>query len=189
MKRSRTLRLVLIGSTPLMLAGCEPSRPGYLYRDPASCIAAAVFDRSICQHEFELARATHLQSAPRYHWRGDCETDFGAGRCEPAPDNTGPYMPLMAGYLVGREPPREEQSGSGGGGTSGGGSARRTFASQPLYRSLDDAQHFRSADNLRVGSREGLTHVDADVTRSPAPGLVSRGGFGKSAARLSSFGS
>lgn len=188
MKRSKTLRLVLIGSTPLMLAGCEPSRPGYLYRDPASCIAAAVFDRSICQHEFELARAAHLQSAPRYRWRGDCETDFGAGRCEPAPYNTGLYMPLMAGYLVGREPPRDEQSGSGGG-TAGGGSARRTFASQPLYRSLDDAQHFRSADNLRVGSREGLTHVDADVTRSPAPSVVSRGGFGKSAARLSSFGS
>ena len=94
-------------------------------------------------------------------------------------------MPLMAGYLVGREPPREEQSGSGGG-TSGGGSARRTFASQPLYRSRDDAQHFRSADNLRVGSREGLIHVDADITRTS---VVSRGGFGKSAARLSSFGS
>lgn len=187
MKRSRTLRLVLVGSTPLLLAGCEPSRPGYLYRDPASCIAAGVFDRAVCEHEFELARAAHLQSAPRYRWRADCEADFGAGRCESAPYNTGLYMPPMAGYLVGREPPREEQA-SRSGGSAGGGSARRTFVSQPLYRSRDDAEHFRSADNLRVGSREGLIHVDADVTRSPMPSIVSRGGFGRSAARLSSFG-
>ncbi|MFB8829866.1 DUF1190 domain-containing protein [Azotobacter sp. CWF10] len=114
MKRSRTLRLVLVGSTPLLLAGCEPSRPGYLYRDPASCIAAGVFDRAVCEHEFELARAAHLQSAPRYRWRADCEADFGAGRCESAPYNTGLYMPPMAGYLVGREPPREEQASRSG---------------------------------------------------------------------------
>lgn len=187
MKRSRTLRLVLIGSTPLMLAGCEPSRPGYLYRDPASCILAGVFDRPTCQHEFELAQAAHLQSAPRYRWRGDCEADFGLGRCESAPYRTGLYMPQMAGYLLGREPAREEPSGSGTG-AAGGGTARRTFVSQPLYRSRDDAQGFRSADNLRVGTREGLTYVDADATRSPAPRVVGRGGFGSRAARFSGFG-
>lgn len=86
MKRSKAMRLVLVGSTPLMLAGCGQSHPGYLYRSEASCIAAGVFSGSVCQQERAQAESVHQRHAPRYLNQQECEADFGAGGCEPYPD-------------------------------------------------------------------------------------------------------
>lgn len=44
MKRSKAMRLVLIGSTPLMLAGCGHSHPGNLYRREAPGIDDDIFN-------------------------------------------------------------------------------------------------------------------------------------------------
>ena len=67
-------------------------------------------------------------------------------------------------------------------------SGRTGAASQPLYRSKDDKNSFRTADNKKVGNTIGRTQVARSSTRAPSmkSSTVSRGGFG---ARARSFGS
>lgn len=179
MKRSKAMRLVLVGSTPLMLAGCGQSHPGYLYRSEASCIAAGVFSGSVCQQERAQAESVHQRHAPRYLNQQECEADFGAVGCEPVPGAGIQHRATVAGYLVGREPyPDAANRGNG-----------RLFTSQPLYRAQDDIQYLRSACNRRIGDHEGPVKVSMADIRTPASPLVSRGGFGASAYRYSNCGS
>lgn len=71
-------------------------------------------------------------------------------------------MPLMVGYMMGK------------------GSGSSSMVGQPLYRSADDPNNFRTADNKRVGGTTGLTKIGSSATRAPSVKsyTVARGGFG-----------
>lgn len=196
MKRSRAIQLVLVGVTPLMLAGCDQPKPGYLYRSVAECIRDGTFTPSLCSSEYESSRAVHHRSAPRYASLGECEIDFGTNGCELLEPRSSFYVPLMTGFLLGQRTPRESESSSSGGASygysssvSGGQRQReytRTFPSQPLYQSRDDLAHYRTANNEVVGSRPGIAYLNKSAYASSESRVVSRGGFGARAASYSS---
>jgi len=122
MKRSRTIRLALLGaSSALTLAACDeakdPLAEGSFFRDPVEC--AQKLDRTACEASYAEARSEHLRSAPAFATREACEQSYGAANCGWQETNVSPdqvqeprqgaagaggggwFMPLMMGYMLG----------------------------------------------------------------------------------------
>lgn len=168
MKRSKSVKLVAMGTGLLLVAACEEAKVDTaLFESVKECTGLG-FSEKECAANFKQAQQTHILASPKYTSQADCEADFGAEKCEVAPQRTtsggSVFMPLMAGYMMGSI-------------LSGGGRG------QPLYRSRGDAGTFRTADNKAVGNTTGRTKVAQSTTRTPATKTrtTSRGGFGKNA--------
>lgn len=200
MKRSARIKLLLMGSVTLALSACGDSQEeAGVFSSIDECIATGKYTEDYCKKGFDQAREQHEKVAPRYNTKADCESDFGSSQCQAASHNgTSVFLPLMAGFLVGRMlsggqnsfsqplyrpntyppgqpyPPQQQQTSSGGGygGNYSGGS-------------------YRTANNVEVAQRTGVTKVGSSITSSP-PSVrtttISRGGFGASAASSSSSG-
>ncbi len=170
MKRTRTLKLALMGASALTLTACNNSTEVAVFENVDQCIDQAGFSRDVCEKNLEKAKVEHIRVAPKYTSASDCENDFGADRCEIAPQRTtsggSVFMPLMMGYMMGN--------------MLGG---RSTAATQPLYRAKDDAKNFRTGDNQRVAGKTGLSKVSGQVARVPSTKMrtIRRGGFGATA--------
>ena len=181
MKRSRSLKLALMGASALTLSACEEAPQDVaIFKDVLQCENEVGFDRDACIANFEQAKQEHVRVAPKYTSAEDCEADFGAAQCETAPQKTqsggSVFMPLMMGYMMGSM-------------LSNGSRA----ATQPLYRSKDDPKNFRTGDNQKVGSKTGVTKVPAQVAKAPSTktSTVRRNGFGspaRSTSRSRSYG-
>jgi uncharacterized protein YgiB involved in biofilm formation len=166
MKRSATIRLTLMSAAAATtLTGCGETPPA----------APPAFK-------------AHLDRAPRFTNREECESKVDVDHCVQAPvrapdgSTTNVFVPLMAGYLLGRMMTPPPQQGSSSGGYVGGGGYRGT----PIYRSRDYPDSFRDGGNLQT-SRQGGSSVSTAPSR-PAninTTTVSRSGFGSSG---SSFG-
>ncbi|NQV43370.1 MAG: DUF1190 domain-containing protein [Rhodospirillales bacterium] len=185
MKRSKSLKLFLMGATALTLVACDEPQDVAVFENTEQCARQDGFDQNACETSFKTAQAEHIRVAPKYTSAADCEVDFGAKQCEVAPQRTssggGVFMPMMMGYMMGSVL---------SGGTRGG--ARMT--SQPLYRSADDPKSFRTGDNHKISGKTGLTKVASNVARAPSTktSTIRRGGFGatasKTAGRFRSYG-
>jgi uncharacterized protein YgiB involved in biofilm formation len=125
MKRSRTIRLAMLGSaSALALVACDeakdPLAEANFFRDPVEC--AQKLDRASCEASFAEARSEHLKSAPAFASRESCEQAYGAANCSWQETNVSPeqvqeqkpgagtpsassgggwFMPLMMGYMLG----------------------------------------------------------------------------------------
>ncbi len=123
MKRSRSVKLVLLGSAAMALSACGED-PDALFRDAAQC--TRVFDAASCRTAEQQAVAEHVRTAPRFATREACEAEMGAGNCGPAPVAAAPgptpatpttpgqqvtqpqsgggsfFLPLMMGYMMAR---------------------------------------------------------------------------------------
>lgn len=190
MRKSRVIRLALLGTVGLVgLAGCEENDPlaGHdVLRDQKECAARP--DPDGCRIALADARTQHVQTAPRFTSREECETQFGLGNCgtpqqilnandafsaaQPAGDTTQPapqqqaqssggiFMPMLMGYMIGR--------------SLGGPSPWNTpGAAQPLYRDPGNTAYTGSKP---LGQLSANRFPDAPKA---APGYVSRGGFGR----------
>ena len=171
MKRSSALTFVLVGAGAVILSGCDDPQDVAVFESVEQCAQHADFTAEYCAIHMERAQAEHVRVAPKYTSIADCESDFGAGECEIAPQKTvgggSVFMPLMMGYMMGH--------------MLGGGSR---VATQPLYRSRDDAGTFRTGDNRKMATRTGVSKVASRFT-GPAntkTRTVRRGGFGTTAA-------
>jgi uncharacterized protein YgiB involved in biofilm formation len=113
--------------------------------------------------------------APKFASKQECETEFGAARCEQAPQRTSSggsmFMPLMMGYMMG------SMIGGRGFGNS-----------QPLYRTRSNPGTFRTSDNKAAGRSTGRTQVAKSSMARPTSkaSTRSRGGFGSSGRRFGS---
>ena len=172
---SRSAALML-GASLIALTACdEPTVDASIYDSVAQCEQDPANTADQCESSFEEARSQHASVAPKYATTEDCQADFGTGKCEVAPYRTSSggsvFMPLMAGYMMG--------SILGGRGSS---------MSQPLYRSSQSPNSFRTAENRNVGSKTGLTKVASSATSRPTfkSSTRSRGGFGSSGRRYGS---
>ena len=182
MKRSKTLKLLLMGATALTLAACEDPQDVAVFETAEQCAKQEGFNVDICEQNFQTASKEHIRVAPKYTSAADCEVDFGTEQCEIAPQRTSSggsvFMPMMMGYMMGN--------------MLSGRTSRA--ASQPLYRSRDDSKNFRTGDNQKVSGKTGLTKVPTQVARasSTKTSTIRRGGFGATAAkragRFRSFG-
>ena len=81
MKKSKSIRLALLGTTGFALAACDEAPP-------------------------TDARFYANAEAPRFTKKEECEAEFGAGNCETrtASDGGGGsfFLPLMMGYMMGK---------------------------------------------------------------------------------------
>ncbi len=173
MKRSHSIKLALMGAGALTLTACgQAKEDAAVYETVEQCTAAGLVDAATCAQQFEQARAEHPNVAPRYARQEDCYTDFGYARCEQYRTSGGGsfFVPLMLGYML------APRVGS------------RVYT-QPLYRSADDPNTFRTASNRQIASigANGQTSVAKSTAQQPRARTrtVSRGGFGARAARSS----
>ena len=173
MKRSKALKLSLMGASALTLVACDNSQEVGVFETIDQCVDKAGFTRDACEANQKVAQSEHIRVSPKYTSLSDCETDFGSEKCEVAPQRTtsggSVFMPMMMGYMMGNM-------------LSGGS----RVATQPLYRSRDDSRNFRPGDNQKVSGKTGVTRVAGHTTRAPSTKTrtIRRGGFG-SAARAS----
>jgi uncharacterized protein YgiB involved in biofilm formation len=170
LKRSATIRLVLMGAAALSLTACEDEVPAGVFETAEQCITSGQYDRTRCEAAFAEAQQEHQRVAPRFASRAECEEEFGAQKCQPAPETaqsggSGFFMPLMAGYMLGNL-----MRGPG-------------YFSQPLYRQPGAGQTFYGAGGSPVATGTGQTRVAESAIRSQptAIGNVQRGGFGSQA--------
>lgn len=192
MKRSKKTALVLmVPVATLMLAGCvEESEPIAVFNNASECSASGLSSSAQCEAEFAAAKDLHPQVAPKYLNKEECETDFGEGKCETAPQETTSgssfFMPMMMGYMMGQMFNRNsaganfQQTASAGAGSK--------VPTQPLYKSRDDRNTFRTATNTPVAKGIGPSLIRPSQAKPQMGQTVRRGGFGQQAVARSSLG-
>lgn len=183
---ARGLRAALLGASAFGLAACDedPEVAAQAFPDLEACLAAddAVADPADCEAAHAEALGAHEASAPRYDELALCESEHG-GDCveEVRPDGTHVFLPIMAGYLLGRS-------------LSGG---RAGLVSSPLY-GVRGGGYATASGDARVASVSGPATVRASgfrpaaATATQAPlsraTVSSRGGFGAGRASGGGFG-
>lgn len=167
---------LVIGVSAVALTACEePKVEAAVFDNLQQCIDDKTITGEQCELSYKEAVAKHAEVAPKYTSAADCQADFGAGQCEPAPYRSTSggsiFMPLMAGYMMGSFMGR-----------------RSSVIPQPLYRTADDKKTYRTADNRKVGTTTGRTQVARSATSRPSfkSSTISRGGFGRSGSRFGS---
>ena len=171
-KGSKSLSLVLMGSLTVALGGCgaeEITEDFRAYQSVDECVREQLFPQQECR---DMAVAAVSQN-PQFADKAECEREFGEGNCaQPDAQNVqgeqrqgSSWMPLMAGYMVGRY--------LGGSGMMQG--------AQPLYKQPQAAQQAgaRTTGGFRTLGG-GAIQTDAAGRVSNPPQSV-RQGFTKSA--------
>jgi uncharacterized protein YgiB involved in biofilm formation len=194
-KRSRAVTLALMGTGAsagviigLWLWGSSSGVDGGMFRTVDQCAESGRYDRSTCADAFAEAERHHLEMAPRFASRADCEADFAPGECAPVPNSnagSGPsYAPVLAGALLG--------SALG---------VAAVPAVQPVYRSCTanpdepcstsssgrSGGGYYTCSGYYVGRSYGTARVApaAFSTAGASTSTMSRGGFGARAASMS----
>lgn len=201
MKRSRKVALMLmVPTTTMMLASCGEDRTeAMVFSSPEEC--ASLMTNTLaeqCYADFKAAQALHPHVAPKYTNKSECENDFGAGQCEPAPQQHASgsfFMPLMMGYMAGQmfnrqgaAMPNQQQQDRPAGASGAAANTRSNVRTQPLYKSRDDRGTFRTASNTPVARQTGPVMVRPSQVQPRAAQLAQRGGFGAQAAARNSYG-
>lgn len=174
MKKSRSIRLVLLGGATMMLAACgdddELPKDARFFSDVKDC--SAVHGEATCLDAKTQSEKDYLAQAPRFSRKEECEKEFGAGNCETretggnaSAGGAGFFMPMMMGYMLGNMM----------------GSNR---FNAPVYRGVDNSAVMpRNGKFLNVGSFAGSGARSATAFRPAAQvAPVSRSGFGSTAA-------
>lgn len=176
-----------------MLAGCEKTDETIsLYQNADDCSSANPGKSEQCTTAYNNAQKEAVKTAPKYATREDCVAEFGEGQCQQTPAQAGVgttnnaeaqqsgsfWMPLMAGYMMGR--------------MMGGGAG---FAQQPLFTSRAPGSpangKFVDASGKSFGNATpGRTMTVPKTALAPKPATtstVTRGGFGESVAKQTSM--
>lgn len=201
MKRSASLRLVLMGSAALTLTACDESVEVGVFESVEQCQIMG-YSQSACETAIQAATREHLQSAPRYASKADCEAEFG--RCE-APAQAAGDAPPVAGQNPAQTPGQVAQNQGGGFGSFfmpmmagymiGNMMGNRGAMAQPLYRPVGETARTAggglfAGNGTRVAGGAGLTRMPESTlsaARAPAAttSTMSRGGFGARANSVS----
>lgn len=181
-------------SAVFMLAGCEQSDETVsLYQNADDCAKANPGQSAQCTTAYNNAQKEAERTAPKYATREDCVAEFGENQCQQTPAQAGVgttannaeaqqsgsfWMPLMAGYMMGRM-------------MSGG-----AYAQQPLFSSKNPASpangKFVDATGKNYGpaTAGGRTMNVPKTAMAPKPAVtktITRGGFGESVAKQTSM--
>lgn len=190
MKRSKSVRLVLLGSVPFALAACDGQpqatrevRQTQNFSSVSECERAQI-PSAICQAARDDARERGERVAPRYLDLQRCEEDFVTANCMVSRDNRA-YVPISSGFALTSQrtvpdKPEEEQqtssSGVGGGGGGGGSSSGSRFWRWIGLDSTPEPRYFSEALYKQRDGRGGTQlstlsqQVEAGKTFSGASG-------------------
>ncbi|MFT8211673.1 MAG: DUF1190 family protein [Symbiopectobacterium sp.] len=190
----RTYRLAPVAlaiSAAFILAGCEQTDETVsMYQNADDCSAANPSMSAQCTTAYNNALKEAEKTAPKYASKEDCVAEFGEAQCTPVPaqaqagtaaqptQTSSSWMPLMAGYMMGR--------------MMGGGAG---FAQQPLFSSRSPASpangQFVDASGKSYGAAtSGRTVTVPKTALAPKPATtntITRGGFGESVAKQTSM--
>jgi uncharacterized protein YgiB involved in biofilm formation len=171
MKKSRAVRLVLLGSASIALVACGddgPPEDARFFSTVQEC--SAVYDSAQCLDAQKAAERTFVAEAPKYSRKEQCETDFGVGNCESQQASAGSgegsfFMPMLMGYMMGNM------------------LAGQSRFNQPVYRGPENSAMTQNRGKMfNVGSFAGAGRADASAFRPAAQtAQVQRGGFGSTA--------
>ncbi|WP_208615261.1 DUF1190 family protein [Xenorhabdus kozodoii] len=187
----RLTPVALAVSTVFMLSACEQSDETVsLYTNADECAQANPSQSEQCKTAYNNALKEAEKTAPKYASREECVAEFGEQQCTQAPAQAGVgqaqaqsssgsfWMPLMAGYMMGR--------------LMGGSSA----PSQPLFTSQSASSpangKFVDATGKNYGSATagGRSMTVPKTAMAPKPATtttITRGGFGESVAKQSAM--
>jgi uncharacterized protein YgiB involved in biofilm formation len=166
MKKSRSIRLVLLGGAGVALAACgEDPLPtdAKFFTDASEC--SAIHSEATCREAETAAKQKLETEAPRYSRKEECEAEFGPGNCETRQTAGGGsfFMPLLMGYMMGN--------------MLGG-----NRFSQPVFRGPNNTAVMPSKNQLfNVGSFGAASAGRTGFQPAAAVTPVSRGGFGSTA--------
>lgn len=220
MKRSS---MIFLGATGILVAGAWLGRStgplgndekANIYDNVDACVAANVLTRSECEAEFVAARTKHLSEAPRFSSSGACETQYGAGQCQPATiAGTSYFLPVMVGMMVAQRlmnqrqgqallPPLANQQACAPGftpATQPGCVVQRTAsgsAGAAAWRSYSTTRGTSISRNATGPATVTLPRTvtaprstSGSTTTSAPSSSVSRGGFGSTARSFSTSSS
>ena len=165
-----------------MLAGCEKNDETVsLYQNADDC-SAATGQAAECKTAYTNALKEAERTAPKYASREDCVAEFGEGQCQQTPAQAGMapenqaqaqssgsfWMPLMAGYMMGR--------------LMGGGAG---YQQQPLFSSKNPAS--RKGYGAATPGRTVTVPKTAMAPKPATTNTITRGGFGESVAKQTSM--
>ncbi|WP_175494941.1 DUF1190 family protein [Xenorhabdus mauleonii] len=193
-KTWRSYRLAPVAlaiSAAFLLSACEQNDETVsLYTNADECSQANPSQSEQCKVAYNTALKEAEKTAPKYATREDCVAEFGEQQCTQAPAQAGVgqaqaqnssgsfWMPLMAGYMMGR--------------LMGGSAA----PSQPLFTSKSASSpangKFVDATGKNYGpaTAGGRSMTVPKTAMAPKPATTStitRGGFGESVAKQSSM--
>ncbi|MSP66747.1 MAG: DUF1190 domain-containing protein [Alphaproteobacteria bacterium] len=168
MKKSSSVRLVLLGSASMVLAACGDDgvpTDARFFADLKEC--TAIHGDAACGEAKVEADKVYAAEAPRFTRKQECEAEFGAGSCETraaADGGSSMFMPLLMGYMIGN--------------ALGG-----NRFNQPVYRGPDNSAVMpRGGKAFNVGNFAGSGVQGASGFRPAAQVTqVARGGFGTTA--------
>ncbi|MDR0805240.1 MAG: DUF1190 family protein [Enterobacteriaceae bacterium] len=185
-KSFRTYRLAPVAlavSTVFMLSGCEQADESVsLFQNAAECQQSNPSLGEQCTTAYNNALEEAAKTAPKYATKEDCVAEFGESQCTEAPVQAGMtaepresgsmWMPLMAGYMMGR--------------MMGGG-----YGQSPLFTSKAAGNpangKFVDATGKNYGSATTGRSMKVDKSAlAPKPATtktITRGGFGESVAK------
>lgn len=194
MKRSKKAALVLMApAASLLVVGCSTKDPALVYGSLEECISSGINSEEQCRVDYGKAAQLHPAVAPKYVNRAECEADFGADKCEEAPNtsensshSSGFFMPMMMGFLAG-----QMLNGTKGAAMQSSGLApENRHVPQPLYKSRNE-NDFRTANNRSVGPSSyyhGAKNLSPSSLSPQAGKVVRRGGFGQTSNAFGSGG-
>lgn len=176
MKKSKSIRLVLLGTTSLALAACDevPPNDAKFFSSIREC--TAVHSEATCKEQFKKSEEAYLAEAPRYNRKEECEAQFGPGNCETRQTSQAGggmgsfFMPMMMGYMLGNMM---------------GGNAYNS----PVYRGPNNSAMTQAGGKVFNAGTFAGTGRGASFNQSASFSPVSRGGFGSTAMRHTSSGS
>jgi uncharacterized protein YgiB involved in biofilm formation len=176
MKRSQAVRLLLMGSAPVLLVACDAQEEAVLYKDVTECVAGARLTEDQCKAAFDHAKGEHERVAPRYTAQATCETDFGTGKCQAINHGAGiQYIPLMAAYALGYYAGRPNY-----------------YQSQPLYyssTSFGNSGGYINSGGQPIARSTGNATVSRSSMQAPTRAVtMSRSGFGSSSSAKGGWG-
>ncbi|MFS1562473.1 MAG: DUF1190 family protein [Candidatus Arsenophonus phytopathogenicus] len=200
----RLASVALTISTVFMLSACEQSDETVsLYTNAEDCAQKNPAQSEQCSLAYKNALQEAAITAPKYATREDCVAEFGEEKCTQASTQTATqtqtasqaqaglatknqaseqsgsfWMPLMAGYMMGR--------------LMDGGTAAPAPATQPLFSSSNPASSANgkfvdaSGKNYGPAVAGGRTMAVPPSALAPKPATtttITRGGFGESVAK------
>jgi uncharacterized protein YgiB involved in biofilm formation len=104
----RSVQIGLSAAGVLLVAGIVSTRHDssdetLVYEDPAACRADGKLNDAECTERFEEARTLRNREVKRFGGIGDCEAEYGLGRCESEVWNgTQVVVPALAGVMLAR---------------------------------------------------------------------------------------
>ncbi|CAK9883906.1 MAG: hypothetical protein XXXJIFNMEKO3_00280 [Candidatus Erwinia impunctatus] len=174
-----------------MLSGCEQADETVsLYQNADACTQANPGQGAECHTAWNKAQQEAEKTAPKYASREDCVAEFGEGQCQQTPAHAGVansnaepresgsvWMPLLAGYMMGRM-------------MSGGMTQQQPLFTPRAAGSPANGQFVDASGKSYGSATSGRTISVPKTALAPKPATTStitRGGFGETVARQSAM--